>query len=407
MNYELFIAKRIVFGSKKDTKISRPIVRIAILGVALGIAVMIISVAIVTGFQKEIRDKVIGFGGHIQISNFDANTSMEIKPISKKQAFLPALNKLPEVQHVQAYATKAGIVKTDDAIEGVVLKGLGSDFDWGFFRNKIVSGTSFNISDSVKSNQVLVSKYMADRLKLKINDKVHMYFIQQPPRVRVFKIAGIYETGLEEFDKLFILCDMGHIQKLNDWTPDQIGGFEVLLKDFDKLDQTGKTVYDLIGYNLNSRTVKEMYPQIFDWLELQNINVFIIIALMVVVAGINMISALLIIILERTNMIGTLKALGASNWSIRKTFLYTAAYLTGFGLLWGNVLGLTLCFLQKKFNLIELSQENYYVAVVPINFSIPYFMILNLGTLVVCIVMLIIPTFIITKITPIKAIRFN
>ncbi len=410
MNYELFIAKRIVFGSKKDNKISKPIVRIAILGVALGIAVMIISVAIVTGFQKEIRDKVVGFGGHIQISNYDANSSVEIKPIDKKQKFLSRLKKLDGIRHVQIYATKGGIIKTSEAIEGVVLKGLGSDFDWAFFSNKIVEGKPFLVNDSVKSKKVLISKYLADRLKLKINDKFNMYFIENQQlsnRIRPFEIAGIYETGLEEFDKFFVLCDIGHIQKLNNWTGGQIGGFEILINDFNRIDELGKKIYEMIGYNLNAKTVKEMYPQIFDWLELQNINVFIIILLMVIVAGINMISALLIIILERTNMIGILKALGANNWSIRKAFLYTAGYLTGLGLLWGNFLGLSLCFLQKHFNLIKLSQENYYVSVVPINFSYSNFLILNIGTLTICLLMLVIPTFIITKITPIKAIRFN
>jgi lipoprotein-releasing system permease protein len=406
LNYEFFIAKRIVSGAGSGTKVTRPIVHIAILGVALGIAVMIVSVAIVTGFQHEIREKVIGFGGHIQISNYDANNSLEIKPVDRRQAFLPSLKKTEGIQHIQVYATKAGIVKTDSAIEGVVLKGLGSDFDWTFFKNKLIQGKTFEVKDSLKSNEVLISKYLADKLNLKVNEKLHMYFVQQPPRARAFNIAGIYETGLEEFDKLFVLCDIAHIQKLNDWTPRQVGGFEVALENFNSLTASNTMVYHAIGYNLNARTVKDLYPQIFDWLELQNINVIIIIVLMVVVAGINMISALLIIILERTNMIGILKAIGAGNWSIRKVFLYTAGYLTGLGLFWGNILGLTLCFVQKHFGLIKLSQENYYVALVPINFPLSYFLILNAGTLLVCILMLVVPTFIITRISPVKAIRF-
>ena len=406
MNYEFFIAKRIVSGPGNGTRVTRPIVRIAILGVALGIAVMIISVAIVTGFQNEIQEKVIGFGGHIQISNFDANNSLEIKPIDRHQKFLKELKKMDGIRHVQVYATKAGIVKTDSAIEGIVLKGLGSDYDWSFFKNKIIEGTGFTVKDSVKSNDVLVSKYLADKLNLKVDGKLHTYFVQQPPRVRAFRIAGIYETGLEEFDKIFVLCDIAHIQKLNDWTSRQVGGFEIALQKFSELKEKANAVYHTIGYDLNARTVKDLYPQIFDWLELQNINVIIIIILMVIVAGINMISALLIIILERTNMIGILKAVGANNWSIRKVFLYTAAYLTGLGLFWGNLLGLSLCFLQKHFNLIKLSQENYYVAVVPINFPLSFFLIINAGTLLICLLMLIVPTFIITKIAPVKAIRF-
>lgn len=407
MNIELFIAKRIVFGGDKNQSISKPIVRIAMFGVALGLCVMIISMAVVTGFQQQIRDKVIGFGGHIQITNYDANNSLEIKPINKNQSFIPALRKMEGVKHIQVFATKAGIIKTKDAIEGVVLKGVGKDFDWNFFKDKIIEGSPITFKKNEKSEEVIISKYMADRLNLKVNEKIRMYFIQEPPRVRAFKISGIYETGLEEFDKMFVIADIGHIQKLNDWHEDEVGGFEVLISNFDDLDQMGKKIYKTVGYNLNARTIKEVYPQIFDWLQLQNINVIIIIVLMIIVAGINMISALLIIILERTNMIGILKALGADNFSIRKTFLYIATYLTGFGMLWGNVLGLSLCLLQKYTHVISLPQESYYVSVVPINFSYLHFLTLNGGTLFICVLMLLLPTMIITKISPVKAIAFS
>lgn len=407
MNYELFIAKRIIFGDNSENKISKPIVRIAIMGVALGLAVMLLAIAIVTGFQKEIRDKVIGFGGHILITNYDSNSSYEVKPIDKKQNFYPSIDTFPGVKHIQIFATKAGIIKTNDAIEGIVLKGIGSDFDWNFFKNKIIEGNSFLVNDSMKSNAVLISKYTAQRLKLKVGNDLLVYFIQQPPRMRKFKVSGIYETGLEDFDKIYVLCDIAHIQKLNDWTENQVGGFEVLLNDFNKIDEMGKKVYAAIGYNLNAKTIKEVQPQIFDWLGLQNINVIIIIVLMVLVAGINMISALLIIILERTQMIGIIKALGAKSWSIRKIFLYTASYLIGIGLLLGNLIGIILCLLQKYFGIVTLDQSSYYVSVVPIHFSIPVILLLNAGTLLVCVAMLIIPSYIITKITPIKAIRFS
>lgn len=407
MNYELFIAKRIIFGDNAENKISKPIVRIAIMGVALGLAVMLLAIAIVTGFQKEIRNKVIGFGGHILIANYDSNSSYEVKPIDKKQDFYPSLNTFSGVKHIQIFATKAGIIKTNDAIEGIVLKGIGSDFDWNFFKNKIVEGNPFLVNDSLKSNAVLISKYTAQRLKLKVGNDLLVYFIQQPPRMRKFKVSGIYETGLEDFDKIYVLCDIAHIQKLNDWTENQVGGFEVLINDFNQIDEMGKKVYAAIGYNLNAKTIKEIQPQIFDWLGLQNINVIIIIVLMVLVAGINMISALLIIILERTQMIGIIKALGAKSWSIRKIFLYTASYLIGVGLLFGNFIGIILCLLQKYFGIVTLDQSSYYVSVVPIHFSIPVILLLNAGTLVVCVVMLIVPSYIITKITPIKAIRFS
>jgi lipoprotein-releasing system permease protein len=348
----------------------------------------------------------VGFGSHIQISNFDTNTSYESKPITKNDTVVNAVNKIKGVQHIQVYATKAGIIKTDNDIEGVVLKGIDKDFNWDFFKQKIVQGSVFNIADSVKSNAVIISKYTAKRLSLKVGDDMLTYFIQQPPRMRKFKIAGIYETGLEEFDKLFVICDIKHIQKLNDWNPNQISGYEIMIDDFNKIDEAGKEVYDALGSNLNARTIKELYPQIFDWLKLQDMNVVIIVILMILVAGINMISALLIIIMERTNMIGLLKAMGASNVSIRKVFLYSASYLTLIGLLAGNVIGLGLCFIQKSFGIIKLSQESYYLSVVPINFSFSSILLLNLGTLLVCLMMLVLPSIIITKITPVKAIRF-
>ena len=405
MNYERFIAKRILSGTSKG-KGSGSIVRIAVIGIAAGMAVMILAVAIVTGFQKEIRNKIIGFGGHIRISNFDSNSSFESKPVKKTQELFTAVENIPGVKHMQSFSTKAGIAKTKDEIEGLVLKGIGPDFDWSFFRDKITEGKMFELPDSSPSKGTLISTYTARKLKLKTGDKLVMYFIQQPPRARDFIISGIYETGLEDFDKRYLLCDMRHIQKLNDWAPDQVSGFEVLLENFDKLDETGKEVYTAAGYNLDSKTIKELFPQIFDWLGLQDINALIIIVLMISVAGINMISALLIMILERTNMIGILKALGASSVSIRRIFLYTAAYLVGWGMLAGDILGLVLCFIQKYFKLVPLDQTSYYVSSVPIHLPVFYFALLNVCTLIICIAMLIIPSQIISKITPVKAIRF-
>ena len=371
---------------------------------------MIISVAIVTGFQKQVREKVIGFGSHIQISNFEVNSSYEASPLNKNQPFYPFLDTIEGIRHIQVFANKAGIIKTDDQIEGVILKGVGSDYDWSFFKNKITEGRHFTVTDSVRTDEVIISKSLASRLKLKLGDPLRMYFLisdEMQPRGRKFKISGIYETGLEEFDRMYVLGDIYHIQKLNKWGNDQVGGFEILINDFDKIEKMGELVYNYIGYKLDSKTIKQMQPQIFEWLSLQDMNVIVIIALMVMVAGITMISTLLILILEKTNMIGTLKALGTKNKSIRKIFIYNAVYIIGKGLLWGNLIALGLCMLQIKTGIFKLNQESYYVSEVPVNLQLSHFLIINGGTLIFCTLMLIIPTYIITKISPVKAIRFS
>ena len=408
LNFEFFIASRIFLKSKAN--FSKPIVRLGVISVALGLSVMIISVAIVTGFQKQVREKVIGFGSHIQISNFEVNSSYEASPLNKNQPFYPFLDTIEGIRHIQVFANKAGIIKTDDQIEGVILKGVGSDYDWSFFENKITEGRHFTVTDSVKTDEVIISKSLASRLKLKLGDPLLMYFIisdELQPRGRKFKISGIYETGLEEFDRMYVLGDIYHIQKLNKWGDDQVGGFEVLINDFDKIEKMGELVYNYIGYKLDSQTIKQKQPQIFEWLSLQDMNVIIIIALMVMVAGITMISTLLILILEKTNMIGTLKALGTKNKSIRKIFIYNAVYIIGKGLLWGNLIALGLCMVQIKTGIFKLNQESYYVSEVPVNLQLSHFLVINSGTLIFCTLMLVIPTYIITKISPVKAIRFS
>ena len=406
MNYTFFIAKRILSG-KNTAAASAPIVRIAVAGIAMGFCLMVITLAVVSGFKKEIREKVIGFGSHIQISNFDQNNSYETKPIPLSPSFLGSLEKNPEIRHIQPFATKAGIIKTRDNIEGVVLKGINRNFDWSYFRDKMVTGKVLGLNDTAVSNDILISKATSARLQLRTGDGVVMYFISQPVRVRKFTVRGVYETGLEEFDKLYVLCDLGQIQKLNDWGKDKTGGFEVTVKDFDKLDHTAHEVYKSVGYELNARSIKEIYPQIFDWLNLQDVNAAIIIALMIAVAGINMISALLIIILERVKLIGTLKALGSDNPSVRKIFLYVATFLIGRGLLIGNLAGLMICWLQYRFHLVHLDQASYYIPYVPVHFNLSDLLFLNGGTLLVCILMMVLPTLLITRITPVKALRFS
>ena len=420
MNLELFIANRLLKARNKSISpgsrrtgnsgfiATRPIIRIATVSIALGLAVMIIAVSIVTGFKSEIRDKVIGFGSHIQITNYDSNSSYEPSPIDMNQPFYPNMDTIPGIRHIQVFATKAGIIKTDEEIEGVVVKGIGSDFDWSFFKNNIKEGENFVVSDTVKTNDVLISKHIALKLKLNVGDDLIMYFIQKPPRMRKFRIKGIYETGLEEFDKLFVLADIAHIQKLNDWRNDQVGGFEVLIDDFEDLDKMGDLVYyNIIGSQFYSQTIKEAEAQIFDWLGLQNMNVVIILVLMIAVTVINMASALLVLILERVNMIGILKALGASNWSIRKIFLYISLWLIGRGLIWGNVIGLGLCIIQKEYSIFSLDQASYYVSVVPVNIDLFQIILLNIGTLAICILLLLFPTYVVAKVVPVKTIKFT
>ncbi|HPE57403.1 MAG TPA: ABC transporter permease [Bacteroidales bacterium] len=408
MNFELFIASRIV--SKGKSGFTRPIIRLSVFSITLGIAVMILAIAILTGFQQQVRNKVIGFGGHIQITAYDVTTSAEANPISNNQSFYPSLDSFPGVKHIEVFADKAGIIKTDDQIEGVLLKGVGADFDWSWFKDRIVEGNIIQLSDTGRSDDVIISKSLASRLEFKVGDPLRMYFInssEAQPRGRKFKISGIYETGLEEFDRLYILGDITHVQKLNNWEPDQVGGFEVYLDSYQDMDEMGQQIDNLVGVELKAQTIRQLHPQIFEWLSLHDMNVIIIIILMVLVSGITMISTLLILILEKTNMIGTLKALGTKNSSIRKVFIYNAVYIIGRGMIWGNAIAIGLSLLQLKFGIFKLNQESYYVSEVPVNLDLTHYLLINFGTLIACTLMLIIPSFIITKISPVKAIRFD
>lgn len=416
MNTERFIAKRIISGTGANNQLSHPIVRISVIGIALGLAVIILTVAVVTGFQNEIRNKLIGFGSHIQVSNYDNNVSDEPQPIDKEQLFLSELKNNSEISHVQPYATKSGIIKTKTDNEGVLLKGIDQDYDWKFINDNLKEGAAFTVSDTGVSRDIIISKHLADKLELKLKDKMIIYFLTQKEdsesiryeqRVKVFYISGIYETGFEDIDKRLVLVDLKQIQKLNYWTEDQVGGFEIAIKDYKKIDELGEYVYDIVGQDLTAQTIKEINPTIFSWLDLLDVNAIIVIVLMIVVAGINMISALLVLILERTNMIGILKALGARNGSIQKIFLYNAAYLIGKGMLYGNIIAIAIALIQQQFGILKLDQTTYYVSVIPINLNFFHILILNLGTLVCCILMLIVPSFIISKITPVKAIRFS
>jgi lipoprotein-releasing system permease protein len=414
MNLPYFIAHRLIIGRREGTSFSRPINIIAITGISMGLAVMILAVAILTGFKQQIREKVVGFGSHIQVTNFDSNISFETAPISDTQKFIPEIKQIPGIKHIQVFATKAGIIKTNRDIQGVVLKGIGSDFDWSYFSSNMVDGAVFTVTDTARTDKVIISRKISDMLRLRTGDSFAMHFIQDPPRMRKFTVSGIYETSLEEFDKIYVFCDIGHIKRLNGWENDQVSGFEIFIDDFDKLEDMTLAVRDAIGYRITEEeakfkvtNIRIKYPQIFDWLNFQDINVIIIIILMLIVAGFNMISGLLILILEKTNMIGILKALGSEDITIRRVFLYQAAYLIGKGLLWGNLIGIGLAVFQLKTGLISLDPSSYYIKTVPINLEIAHILLLNAGTMVAIIIMLLVPSQLISRITPVKAIRYD
>jgi lipoprotein-releasing system permease protein len=414
MNLPYFIAHRLIKGRREETSFSRPINVIAIIGIAMGLAVMILAVAILTGFKQQIREKVVGFGANIQVTNFDSNISFETTPVSEKQEFVQKIKQIPGIRHMQVFATKAGIIKTDEEIQGVVLKGIGSDFDWSYFKSNMVDGSVFTVTDTGRTNKVIISKKISDMLRLKTGDSFAMHFIQDPPRMRKFTVSGIYETSLEEFDKIYVFCDIGHIKKLNGWKDDQVSGFEIFIDNFDDLDVMTEAARDAIGYKIAEdetkfkvTNIRMKYPQIFDWLNFQDINVIIIILLMLIVAGFNMISGLLILILEKTNMIGILKALGSEDMTIRRVFIFQAAYLIAKGLFWGNLIGIGLAFIQLKTGIITLDASSYYIKTVPVNLELAHILLLNAGTMAAIIIMLLVPSQLISRITPVKAIRYD
>lgn len=412
MNVEYFIAKRIHF--RQDRKnVSRPAVRIAIIGIAIGLAVMLLTISIVLGFKQEIRNKTIGFGGHIQLTNFDTNNSYEMLPVQLSDSLLDSLRSIPGVGTVSAFATKPGIIKTSSAFQGIVLKGVGPDFDARFFKHNITEGEFIEPGDSLR-NEAVISQHMARLFQLKTGDSFYTYFIQDQVRARRFTVKGIYSTNFIEYDKLFILTDLRQIQQLSGWNEHQAGGYELRITDFDQLDKINDKVYSIVspvvlddGSSYYTRTIREINPQIFAWLDLLDINVWVILALMLAVAGFNMISGLLILILERTSMIGILKSIGSTNWSVRRIFLYHSLFLIGKGMMWGNIAGLALITLQYFTGIIPLDPEAYYVNTVPVLYHWPLFIVLNIGTLLVSVAMMIGPSYLITKILPAKIIRYE
>ena len=411
MNFEFFIARRIIASKDYKSSISAPIIKIAITAIALGIIMMLISIATGVGLQKKIREKVSAFNGDIIITNFDTNFSNDSQnPISKKQDFYPTFKNIDGIKHVQITASKGGVIRTETDFEGVVVKGVGNDYDWEYFKDYLTEGKLPEFKGDLNED-ILISEYLANRLHLKLGDKVTTFFlndeVSKTPRSRGFDIVGIYNSGFQQFDEQFIITDIRHIQRLNKWEEDQIGAFEVFVNDFDQIIPIGNEVYNETGSTLDTQTIRQKYASIFEWLDLFDFNIIMIIGIMILVAGINMITALLVLILERTQMIGILKALGSSDWSVRKVFIYNAMYLIGVGLFWGNIIGVGLLLIQKYGKVFKLNPDTYYVNEAPVYLNWDYILILNAGTFLLCLLMLLIPSFIISKISPVKAIRFE
>ena len=415
MNLPLFIARKIYDGKTEGKQVSRPAIRIATAGVAIGLAVMLISVSVVLGFKHTIRDKVIGFGSHIQVGSFMTLQTGDFYPIQMDDSMLTVLKTIPGVKHVQRYAMKQGILKTDHDFLGVIFKGIGAEYDTTFLHQNMRQGHIPRFTDNASSNKILISQSIADKLGVKANDKIYSYFIDKNGvRTRRFTIEGVYQTNLSQYDDITCFTDLYTAVRLNGWKDDQTTGAELTVKDFNQLDDVENLVVkkvnrtlDHYGETYSSKTIRELCPQIFSWLDLLDLNVWIILALMIAVAGVTMISGLLIIILERTVMIGILKALGARNKTIRHTFMWFAAFIIGKGMLIGDIVGLGLIFLQQFTGLVKLNPQTYYVNTVPVEYNIPLFIILNVATLLICLFVLIAPSYLISHIHPAKSMRYE
>lgn len=398
---------------KSDFKnnISAPILKIASVAISIGVIMMLIAFATGLGLQNKIRDKIAAFNGHITISEFTSNSTYEdFQPISKNNDFYPDFKSVPSVNHVQATASKYGVIRTEKDFEGVIAKGVGEDYKWSYLEEYLIDGKLPDFSPRF-SKEVLISDNLADKLQFAVGDQLIIYFLSnqntERPRLLALTISGIFDSGFQDFDDQFIFIDINQVQRINKWDDDQVGNFEVFIKDFQSIDKTGKLVYAQIDSFLNAETITEQYPSIFEWLKMFDFNILIIFIVMIAVSGINMITALLVLILERTQMVGIFKALGASNWQIRKMFILQAGYLIIKGLFWGNLIGLTLLLIQKYFGIVQLDQSTYYVSQAPVYLSWDYIIGVNIGVLLSCFLIMIIPSYLIRKITPIQAIKFE
>ncbi|PLK43017.1 FtsX-like permease family protein [Emticicia sp. TH156] len=405
MNLPRFISQRI--QKTKSESFTSTVVKVGIASIAIGLAVMIISFGILIGYKQAIKDKLFSLSGHIQVSKITLNQSYEEIPMPIKTNFYAGYRKNTMIEHVQAVANKAGMLKSNEELAGIIVKGVGKDYDWAVFSQNLVEGRQLNLADSTFSSEVIISKRIALQLKIKLNDEVLVYFIQSPPRVRKVKVVGIYETGLEEFDKNFIIGDLALVQKMNEWDNNTCGHYEVFLKNFDDLDYATGTINSEIDLNMKARRVTDMFRAIFDWLSLLDKNILIVLGLILVVASFNMISVLLVMMMERTSMIGMLKALGADNTQIRKIFVYNGLKIILKGMLYGNILGIGLSFIQFYFKLVPLDPENYYIDHVPIAWDWAVIAILNIATIILILAVITIPTFIVSKMRVVEALKFK
>lgn len=413
MNFPLFISQRLIKGHPHKSSISRPIIKIAVSAIAIGIVMMLIAIGTGIGLKQNIRDKVAAFNGHIQVLNFDQNNSnVSLVPLDKNQEFYLESPPMKGVVHRQAVILKAGVIRTSETFEGIIAKGVGSDFNWKLFDDILVEGSIPNYKDEL-NNEVLISKTLAKALKLSLGDQCNAFFLkdessQSLPNQRRFTVSGIYDSGFDEFDKSYIMLDIRHLQRINRWNENQVGLIEVFIDDFDSLDSYADTIYKQSSSQLDVRTVKDRYFTIFEWIELFDFNIALIIGIMILVGGINIVTALLVLVLEKTNTIGVLKALGASNWTIRKIFIYQAIYLVIRGLFWGNVIGLSLLGVQYFFRLIQFpNPKEYFMSYIPVSISLSDILFLNIGIVIISFGMLLVPSFVVSKISVIKSIKFD
>lgn len=405
MEYQRSIANNILKGQKK--KYAQLIIKISITSIAVGVAVMLLSISIVTGFQNTIREKMSGFGSHITISQFDLNKSDELTPIKSDQSYLRELRSNPNIKSVQPFASKAGIIKRNDLIDGLVLKGVDTNYNFDFLKKSLVDGEILKF-DSSSSKMAMISKNTADKLEIKVGDTIIMYFIQNPPRMRAFYVCGIYDTGLSMYDNKFAIVNIDQIRKLNNWSNQEVHGFEIVLRDFSKIKSTTEQVSQLISYDQKAQSIIESNPEIFDWINLFDTNMFILIGLMVIITTITVISTLLILILEQTNTIGILKAIGAKNAAISKIFTYVAGTIILKGIAIGNLTALGLSILQQQTHILKLRQDLYYMDSVPIHLSISHYLLINAGVFILTSLFVIIPIIIVTrKVSTIQAIRYQ
>ena len=411
MKFEWFVVKRLIKKSDFKNSISAPILKIASIAISIGVIMMLIAFATGLGLQHKIRDKIAAFNGHVTISEFTSNSTYEdFQPISRDNDFYPDFHTVPSVDHIQATASKYGVIRTEKDFEGVIAKGVGEDYRWDYLDEYLVEGKLPNFSKK-NSQEVLISDNIADRLEFKLGDQLIIYFLNnknsERPRLLALNIVGIFDSGFKDFDDQFLFIDIEQVQRINKWDEDQVGNFEVFLDDFSSIERSGEEIYAAIDSFLNAETIIDQYPSIFEWLKMFDFNILIIFIVMIAVSGINMITALLVLILERTQMVGIFKALGASNWQIRKMFILQAGYLIIKGLFWGNLIGLGLLFAQKYFGFIKLDKSTYYVSQAPVYLSLDYILGVNLGVIICCVLIMIIPSYLIRKISPVEAIKFE